>query len=127
MEDLQDLFPGNGKWQEIMSRLFNNTFKQRIEKHQPKYMWIGCSDSRVPANEMIGVDPCMVFVHRNVANQVHLQTSTASQPYTMRFMFWVWSISLLLVTTTVEAFMQQCPLNTLVLLITGFGVFVGFM
>jgi len=70
MEDLQDLFPGNGKWQEIMSRLFNNTFKQRIEKHQPKYMWIGCSDSRVPPNEACGLMPGEIFIHRNIANLI---------------------------------------------------------
>jgi len=46
-------------------------FEHLAQLRSPKYMWIGCSDSRVPANEMIGVDPGMIFVHRNVANQVH--------------------------------------------------------
>ncbi|MDX8390493.1 MAG: carbonate dehydratase [Mariprofundaceae bacterium] len=48
-----------------------NYFTRLAAQHRPKYMWIGCSDSRVPANEIIGLEPGQVFVHRNVANQVH--------------------------------------------------------
>jgi carbonic anhydrase len=46
-------------------------FSRLSEQQKPKYMWIGCSDSRVPANEIVGLEPGEVFVHRNVGNQVH--------------------------------------------------------
>jgi len=45
-------------------------FKRLSNQHSPQYLWIGCSDSRIPANQVIGLEPGEVFVHRNVANLV---------------------------------------------------------
>jgi len=71
MPDPQHLLANNQAWAKASLEKNPDFFKHLAGLTRPKYMWIGCSDSRVPANEMIGVDPGMVFVHRNVANQVH--------------------------------------------------------
>jgi carbonic anhydrase len=64
------LLENNQHWAEQRLAEDANFFSHLSEQHNPKYMWIGCSDSRVPANEIIGLEPGQVFVHRNVANQV---------------------------------------------------------
>ena len=70
--DLKPLFEYNRSWalgmQEKQPRFFEKLAQQQI----PKFLWIGCSDSRVPANEIIGLQPGEVFVHRNVANIISL-------------------------------------------------------
>ena len=70
MRVLSHLFANNRAWAaERVKR--DPTFFTRLEKLQsPEYLWIGCSDSRVPANEIVGMDPGELFVHRNVANVV---------------------------------------------------------
>jgi carbonic anhydrase len=70
MDSLDNLFANNAAWS--AARIENDPgFFARLAKQQaPRYLWIGCSDSRVPANEIIGLDPGEVFVHRNVANVV---------------------------------------------------------
>ncbi|MDX8397440.1 MAG: carbonate dehydratase [Mariprofundaceae bacterium] len=70
MPDPHHLLARNLAWAERKIEQEPDFFKHLATLKNPKYMWIGCSDSRVPANEMIGVDPGQVFVHRNVANQV---------------------------------------------------------
>ena len=67
---LDDLLAGNRAWAaDVVQR--DAGFFRRLEAQQsPRYLWIGCSDSRVPANEITGTDPGEVFVHRNVANLV---------------------------------------------------------
>ncbi|MDQ6978995.1 MAG: carbonate dehydratase [Mariprofundaceae bacterium] len=60
----------NAAWSARKQRENAEYFKHLSMQKKPNFMWIGCSDSRVPANEMIGIEPGHVFVHRNVANQV---------------------------------------------------------
>lgn len=67
---LQDLFVHNRAWAAQMERERPGFFTGLMAQQKPKYMWIGCSDSRVPANQITGLEPGEVFVHRNIANVV---------------------------------------------------------
>jgi len=67
---IQDLFSHNRAWATQMERDRPGFFTGLVKQQTPKYMWIGCSDSRVPANQITGLEPGEVFVHRNVANIV---------------------------------------------------------
>ena len=67
---LNALFDNNRSWAQRMTLERPGFFQKLAQQQSPKYLWIGCSDSRVPANEIIGLDPGEVFVHRNVANVV---------------------------------------------------------
>src|SRR3712207_5414471 len=70
MRTLPELFQKNREWARRITEQ-NPTFFQSLSAQQsPKYLWIGCSDSRVPANEIVGLYPGELFVHRNVANIV---------------------------------------------------------
>ena len=70
MSDLKNLFDNNRRWAAAMERERPGFFTGLANQQRPRYMWIGCSDSRVPANEIIGLAPGEIFVHRNVANVV---------------------------------------------------------
>ncbi len=65
------LLANNKVWAKETERSRPGFFAHLAEQQNPGYLWIGCADSRVPANEIVGLDPGEVFVHRNVANQVH--------------------------------------------------------
>jgi carbonic anhydrase len=67
---LEHLLDNNRVWAARMEQQRPGFFQQLAHQQTPKYLWIGCSDSRVPANEITGLDPGEVFVHRNVANVV---------------------------------------------------------
>ena len=67
---LQHLFDNNRAWAARMQQENPAYFTRLANQQNPKYLWIGCSDSRVPANQITGLDPGEVFVHRNVANVV---------------------------------------------------------
>jgi len=70
MDDLGELLSNNRRWAEAKLRDNPEFFNHLAAIHSPDYLWIGCSDSRVPANEIVGLEAGEVFVHRNVANQV---------------------------------------------------------
>ena len=67
---INDLFEHNRAWAARMEREKPGFFTGLMAQQKPRYMWIGCSDSRVPANQITGLEPGEVFVHRNVANVV---------------------------------------------------------
>lgn len=67
---LDDLFRNNRTWAEQIKTRDPDFFRKLAEQQSPQFLWIGCADSRVPANEIMGLLPGEVFVHRNVANLV---------------------------------------------------------
>lgn len=70
MQQLPHLFEQNRAWAEAIKRRDPEFFQKLSRQQTPEYLWIGCADSRVPANEIIGLLPGEVFVHRNIANVV---------------------------------------------------------
>jgi carbonic anhydrase len=70
MSNLDQLFTNNRKWSDGVRGRDPGFFDRLSRQQAPKYLWIGCSDSRVPANEIVGLLPGELFVHRNVANVV---------------------------------------------------------
>lgn len=70
MSKLERLLESNKEWAEKINQENPDFFKDLSKQQNPEYLWIGCSDSRVPANQIVGLMPGEVFVHRNVANQV---------------------------------------------------------
>jgi carbonic anhydrase len=68
--DISELFERNRAWAAAMIADDPDFFASLAERQAPEYLWIGCSDSRVPANQIVGLPPGDVFVHRNVANVV---------------------------------------------------------
>jgi carbonic anhydrase len=69
-QEISTLFANNRRWAESMEREDPGFFSRLVGQQQPQFLWIGCSDSRVPANQITGLAPGEVFVHRNVANVV---------------------------------------------------------
>jgi carbonic anhydrase len=67
---LEQLLANNKSWAASMVKKDADFFKKLVSQQSPEFLWIGCSDSRVPANEIVGLLPGELFVHRNVANVV---------------------------------------------------------
>lgn len=70
MKKLSSLFENNRKWAKRIKEQQPDFFRELSKDQNPEYLWIGCSDSRVPANEIVGLAPGDLFVHRNVANLI---------------------------------------------------------
>ena len=70
MKPISELLARNARWADKVRREHPGFFEQLAVQQAPEFLWIGCSDSRVPANEIVGLLPGEVFVHRNVANIV---------------------------------------------------------
>lgn len=70
MCSFNELFANNKAWSEKRVAQDPAYFTRLAHQQSPRYLWIGCSDSRVPANEIVGLEPGEVFVHRNIANLV---------------------------------------------------------
>lgn len=79
MTTLDELLRNNREWADGVRREDPAFFKRLSQQQAPKYLWIGCSDSRVPANQILGLAPGEVFVHRNIANvMVHTDLNCLS-------------------------------------------------
>lgn len=70
MRKLKFIFDQNKKWAEKVKESDPDFFMTLSKQQKPEYLWIGCADSRVPANQIVGMLPGQVFVHRNIANVV---------------------------------------------------------
>ena len=70
MHELDELFQNNKRWADGIREKHPDFFTKLSRQQSPGYLWIGCADSRVPANEIVGLLPGELFVHRNVANVV---------------------------------------------------------
>jgi len=67
---IERLFANNAAWRARKTDADPDFFQRLVNQQTPEFLWIGCSDSRVPANDIVGLDPGELFVHRNVANMV---------------------------------------------------------
>ncbi|MGX1588188.1 carbonic anhydrase [Brevundimonas diminuta] len=65
---IDNLLDANLRWAATKTRMDADYFRRLARLQEPEYLWVGCSDSRVPANEIVGLDPGELFVHRNIAN-----------------------------------------------------------
>ena len=70
MKSLPELFENNRRWAEELRAQSPAFFRELAQQQSPQYLWIGCSDSRVPSTQLVGLAPGEMFVHRNVANVV---------------------------------------------------------
>ena len=79
MKPSDRLLLNNKSWLQERNAADPNYFKRLASQQKPQFLWIGCSDSRVPANTITGTDPGEIFVHRNIANVVvHTDTNMLS-------------------------------------------------
>jgi carbonic anhydrase len=114
MSELEDLLKKNRVWAERIKANDPEFFHALAKQQNPKYLWIGCSDSRVPATQLVGLQPGEMFVHRNVANLVvHTDFNCLS---VMQFAVDVLGVSHIIICGHygcggVQAAMQNLPLG----------------
>ncbi len=77
MENLDALLSSNKRWAAKIKAGDPTFFERLAEQQSPEYLWIGCSDSRVPATQIVDLEPGEIFVHRNIANTVNLNDDNA--------------------------------------------------
>jgi len=77
-DQLPHLFASNRAWAARRVADDPHFFERLVAIQSPEYLWIGCADSRVPANEIVGLDPGELFVHRNVRDVEHRRTAVAA-------------------------------------------------
>jgi len=70
MHTCNDLLQNNKQWSAQLKKKAPSFFEQLSKEQTPKFLWIGCSDSRVPAEIIVNAEPSDMFIHRNIANQV---------------------------------------------------------
>jgi len=93
---LDDLFAKNRQWSEGVREQDPNYFLELSKQQAPKYLWVGCSDSRVPANQIVDLPPGEVFVHRNRAHgpQLPVGCSLRGARAPRRAHYCLWSLRL---------------------------------
>ncbi|MBN2426623.1 MAG: hypothetical protein JXR46_12245 [Calditrichaceae bacterium] len=87
MRVLKKLFEQNRLWAEKVKAEDPSFFTKLARQQKPEYLWIVCSDSRVPANQIIDMQPGQVFVHKNIAIWLSTRTSTAFRSFSVQQIF----------------------------------------
>ena len=104
MKDIDTLISNNALWSKMLVEEDSGFFEKLAQAQKPRFLWIGCSDSRVPAERLTGLEPGELFVHRNVATWSSTPTSTASLLFSMPLMSSKLNTLLSVVTTGVAAY-----------------------
>src|SRR6516225_9215980 len=104
MQELGHLFENNRRWVEEMNAKHPGFFEKLSRQQTPQYLWIGCADSRVPANEIVGLLPGELFVHRMSRMSLRWTTRIAFPSFNTPSMYYTCVTSLFAVTTDVAEF-----------------------
>ena len=113
MDKIKQLFANNYSWAQRMKEENSTYFKELADHQTPHYLWIGCSDSRVPAEKLTNLEPGELFVHRNVANQLSIQILTVFRLCNMPLMYSKLNILLFVVTQIVVVSTLLCKITIL--------------
>ena len=111
MDKIKQLFANNYSWAQRMKEENSTYFKELADHQTPHYLWIGCSDSRVPAEKLTNLEPGELFVHRNVANQVIHTDFNCLRLCNMPLMYSKLNISLSVVTQIAVVLKLLCKIT----------------